>query len=518
MRGKGLVGIGTIAVDRIRRVPRVVPADAKGRASAVEILPGGATVNHLAWSACLGAPSSFLGVVGRDAEARFMLDAMDAAGIGRGDVEAGDGATAVSEIFVEPGGERAIYMDFGRTARVTPAQVRRLWASPLRKAAFVSTDLSQMPLVAAEAALRLAGGRVVVDLDVPPSLLTGSGGRGTKAELSRILGLADVLKPTLAAAAEVTGRTDALEAAKALALRGHPVVVVTDGARGAALAMGRKAWRVPAFRIRSAVDATGAGDAFLGGFLAGLSFGLSPLESARLGSACGSVCVETLGAFPPPDAWERVKARFGGGLKRPAKVSASSEPPGRKVLAAAAKALADTAASVDSSEATALLLSRLRAGGRLHCAGVGKAAFVAARVAATMTSWGIPAQPLDVAASAHGDLGQVGPKDAVLAVSKSGETEELLSLVRMLRVPVVAVTGGANSRLARAASVALCHPVVEEGGPFNLAPMASLACEAALLDALCAELASALGRTPRDFAGNHPGGALGRRAARLAGR
>ena len=145
---------------------------------------------------------------------------------------------------------------------------------------------------------------------------------------------------------------------------------------------------------------------------------------------------------------------------------------------------------------------------------------MAGRAAATMTSWGIPAQFLSAAAAAHGDLGQVGPRDAVLAVSKSGETGELLSLVgalRARRIPVVAVTGSPRSRLARSASGVLAHPDVEEGGPWNLAPMASLACEGALLDALTAELAVVLKRRPRDFAAHHPGGALGKKAARLAG-
>ena len=152
-------------------------------------------------------------------------------------------------------------------------------------------------------------------------------------------------------------------------------------------------------------------------------------------------------------------------------------------------------------------------------AGVGKAGFAAARAAATLSSWGIPSHALDCGNAPHGDLGQVGSRDAVIAVSKSGETPELLSLAALLkarRIPIVAVTGGARSRLARLAAITLAHPDVTEGGPWDLAPMASGLAEAALLDALASELVAELGKTPKDFATGHPGGTLGHRAAQLA--
>ena len=195
-----------------------------------------------------------------------------------------------------------------------------------------------------------------------------------------------------------------------------------------------------------------------------------------------------------------------------------------RTLDAAAEALRRTAEEADPRAmraAVRLLLGRIRRGGRIHAAGVGKAAFVAGRAAATLTSWGIPAQALDCGSALHGDLGQVGPRDALIAVSKSGETPELLAVLSVLkkrRIPVVAVTGGARSRLAKASAVVLLHPGFPEGGPWDLAPMASLAAEAALLDAVASELVSALGRRPADFVAGHPGGSLGRRAARLARR
>lgn len=310
---QGIVGLGTVALDRIRRVPRIAGPDSKVRLGPVEVRPGGATANHLAWAACLGIPASCLGVVGQDDAGHFLLNAMRRAGIDCRGVHQGRGTTAVSEIFVDPTGERAIYMDFGRTADVSPALVRKLWRDHLSRCAVISLDLAQVPLTSVVRALRLTKRDAlrVIDLDVPPSVLTGREGIGSASDLRRVLEAASVLKPTLAAAAELTGKRDTLLAARALAARGFPLVLVTDGARGAAMASGRTSRRIPAFPTRRVADATGAGDAFLGGFLAGMCREWPPAESARLGAACGSVCVETVGAFPPPGARANVLVRAG---------------------------------------------------------------------------------------------------------------------------------------------------------------------------------------------------------------
>ncbi len=196
--------------------------------------------------------------------------------------------------------------------------------------------------------------------------------------------------------------------------------------------------------------------------------------------------------------------------------------PGNSCLAAAAEALLRTAEAADAGgirSAASLLARRIRAGGRLHLAGVGKAGFVSARAAATLSSWGVPAQVLHYADAPHGDLGQTGPRDAAILVSKSGASREIVDLAKALRarrLPLIAVTGAPHSALARSCDRVLAHPSVTEGGPWGLAPMASLLAEAALLDALITELVTVLGGRPRDFAAHHPGGTLGRRAARLA--
>ena len=163
------------------------------------------------------------------------------------------------------------------------------------------------------------------------------------------------------------------------------------------------------------------------------------------------------------------------------------------------------------SRAVALLLA-LR--GRVVVMGMGKSGHVGRKIAATLASTGTPAMFVHPAEARHGDLGMIQPQDAVLAISNSGESEELtaiLPLVKRLGVPLLAITGGAASTLARYADVALDSSVEKEACPLNLAPTASTTAQLALGDALAVALLDARGFRAEDFARSHPGGALGRR-------
>ena len=136
------------------------------------------------------------------------------------------------------------------------------------------------------------------------------------------------------------------------------------------------------------------------------------------------------------------------------------------------------------------------------------------KIAATLASTGTPAFFLHPGEASHGDVGMITRDDALLALSNSGETEEILTLlpyVKRLAVPLIALTGNANSTLARAADVHLDVSVREEACPLNLAPTASTTAALAMGDALAVALLEARGFTAEDFARSHPGGALGRR-------
>ena len=145
---------------------------------------------------------------------------------------------------------------------------------------------------------------------------------------------------------------------------------------------------------------------------------------------------------------------------------------------------------------------------------MGKSGHIAHKVAATLASTGSPAFFLHPGEASHGDLGMLTRGDLLLALSNSGETAELLTLlphVKRLAVPLIAMTGNALSTLARAADVHLNVAVPQEACPHNLAPTASTTAALVMGDALAVALLEARGFSAEDFARSHPGGSLGRR-------
>ena len=152
--------------------------------------------------------------------------------------------------------------------------------------------------------------------------------------------------------------------------------------------------------------------------------------------------------------------------------------------------------------------------GRVVVMGMGKSGHIGRKIAATLASTGTPAMFVHPAEASHGDLGMVTASDVVLAISNSGESAELTAILPVLSrqgVPLVAITGGLQSALARQAAVTLDSSVAQEACPLNLAPTASTTAQLALGDALAVALLDARGFKEEDFARSHPGGALGRK-------
>ncbi|MBX6421193.1 MAG: KpsF/GutQ family sugar-phosphate isomerase [Nevskia sp.] len=177
-------------------------------------------------------------------------------------------------------------------------------------------------------------------------------------------------------------------------------------------------------------------------------------------------------------------------------------------------------------DALAALLPRLDGGftracalllacrGRVVVTGMGKSGHIGGKIAATLASTGTPAFFVHPGEASHGDLGMITRQDAVIAISYSGETAEVLTILPLLKrlgVPLIALTGKPASTLARNADVHLDVSVAQEACPLNLAPTASTTAALAMGDALAVALLEARGFTPEDFAATHPGGALGRR-------
>ncbi len=152
--------------------------------------------------------------------------------------------------------------------------------------------------------------------------------------------------------------------------------------------------------------------------------------------------------------------------------------------------------------------------GRVVVMGMGKSGHIGRKTAATLASTGTPAMFVHPAEASHGDLGMIKPTDLVVAISNSGESEELMVILPVLKrlgVPLIAMTGNLKSTLANYADVALDCRVDKEACPLNLAPTASTTAQLAMGDALAVALLDARGFKAEDFARSHPGGALGRK-------
>ncbi len=186
---------------------------------------------------------------------------------------------------------------------------------------------------------------------------------------------------------------------------------------------------------------------------------------------------------------------------------------GKRVLAIEARAITNLIDRLDHrfTQAVDLLF---HCQGKVVVSGMGKSGLIGTKIAATLASTGTPAFFLHPAEGIHGDLGMLARKDLLIAISNSGETDEVLKLlpsVKRLDVPVIALTGRPQSTLAKNSDVALDVSVSEEACPLGLAPTASTTATLALGDALAIALLQRRGFKEEDFAQFHPGGTLGRR-------
>ena len=190
----------------------------------------------------------------------------------------------------------------------------------------------------------------------------------------------------------------------------------------------------------------------------------------------------------------------------------------RRVIRAEIEGLEQLGRTLDAAFGAALDLCTA-ARGRLIVTGIGKSGHVARKIAATLASTGSPAQFVHPAEASHGDLGMIGIEDAIVALSNSGESDEMAAIIaysRRFRIPLIAITGGARSTLAEAADAVLLLPRAAEACPMGLAPTTSTTMMMAVGDALAIALLERKGFSPDDFQLFHPGGRLGRRLLRVS--
>jgi arabinose-5-phosphate isomerase len=190
----------------------------------------------------------------------------------------------------------------------------------------------------------------------------------------------------------------------------------------------------------------------------------------------------------------------------------------RRVLAVEGDALGALSRSLDQrfSRAVDLIVG---VEGRVIVSGMGKSGHIANKIAATLASTGTPAQFVHPGEASHGDLGFITRKDAALLLSNSGKTAELTDVIEFTRragIPLIAITGGADSALAQHADVALILPAAPEACPMGLAPTTSTTMQLALGDALAVALMKRRGFKEEDYRVLHPGGSLGRKLVQVA--
>ena len=194
-------------------------------------------------------------------------------------------------------------------------------------------------------------------------------------------------------------------------------------------------------------------------------------------------------------------------------ISTSAIELARKVLSIEADAVSGLISRLDERfvDAVGLILA---CRGRVVVSGVGKSGHIARKIASTLASTGTPAFFVHAAEAGHGDLGMITRDDVVLALSNSGESDELLTIIPLIKrrgAKLIALTGNPDSTLAKQADAYLDARVAQEACPLNLAPTASTTAALALGDALAIALLDARGFNEQDFARAHPGGALGRK-------
>jgi len=534
-----LVGIGSMVVDLIYRTPRIIGSEEKialGRhagGEAVKMLVGGVTLNHLSWAGLLGLRVGIFGKQGDDEYGRFLRAGMDRYGLDK-HITLDGASSSFAHIFVDEAGGRAIYMSPAATSETTGEYIRAEHADYIRSARMVSTEISQLPLDAVVAVLEIAreaGVATVLDVDIPRSDALKS--LGNAEQFERALQLADYIKPSKAAVIEITGEGDALRAALALRQKyGARAVIITDGEAGCAIAADDFKARVAAYTTK-ALDSTGAGDAFLGGMLAGLQHGLAWPDVLKLANACGAACCEISGATPdlgrsrarvfelydgaPFDAVNRAATTL-----TPAVPNSPYDNAIPFFLDTAITELTRLRAKIGGEayfkRVADFIVAAEKEGRRVHVTGIGKPEYVSGYIAALLASVGTPTYFLDATECVHGSAGQVVPGDVVIALSNSGETMELKAAIVALKyngAKIVGVSGNPNSWLAQQSDEFLYAGVECEGSPLNFEPRASILAQIYVLCGLSIELQARKNISHREYNAWHPGGTIGTATGKL---
>jgi sugar/nucleoside kinase (ribokinase family) len=297
--GVEVASIGALAVDYFGLMPALPKPGQKVVADRFEVHPGGVAGNVITQVARLGGRVGWIGKIGNDPAGRIILEEFRKEGIDPSHAEVVPGGHSMfAWILVDSRGERSIVMFPNVLALFTGRDVENKHAEYIASAKVLQTEacvLALEPMIRAMEIARSHGVRTVFDLDVPPSHFIEEAKLGTRQELERVLELTDVLIPSKAAVAELLGGCDPETGAEKLLDRGPQAVVITLAEKGSLYLDRSRSFRTPGFVV-NAVDTTGAGDAFHGGFIWSLLQGYSMEKACTLANACGAHCCTQVGA------------------------------------------------------------------------------------------------------------------------------------------------------------------------------------------------------------------------------
>ncbi|XP_019859150.1 PREDICTED: probable fructokinase-5 [Amphimedon queenslandica] len=538
---KYVLGCGSNVVDNIYNV-RVVPqAGEKGffmspfKAREAQLI-GGVTLNHLAWAALGGVPAGLLAFQGNDEGGNFIRSRLKRMGVTTEFIEVKDNyITSECHVFIQEDGERSILQAPAASFLINTQSARAAFESAIKNnASMVTTEISQLPFTGVLEILKMAkeaGVVSILDLDVPPKAAIEEAKLGVMEDMLECLRLADIIKPAKAAADEVLkvmgresssgGLVDA--AVNLMEECNSKMVAITDGASGSIFATKNNVIKVKSMPVDKVIDTTGAGDAFLGGLIVGLSsygFPGSVAELERLGgiaNAFGAAGVQSVGGVPVPSSKKLLQhylpdMTFGVEFGSDEALKGFTSSLERD--AAATQQLLSSDFDRKSLNDVLTILEDCQ--GQIFTSGIGKSGLIASRLAASLSSIGVSSQYVNAVEWRHGDLGKLTPgRDVCIFISHSGSTDETVEAAASVLakgVTTISIAGKQGSSLGKLCthSVDYSHIDINEE-PFGCLPTTSLAIQDILVNAIVSELILRKGVTEKDFGGNHPGGTIGSR-------
>lgn len=540
---KFVLGCGSNVVDQIYKVQAVPKVGEKGFfQSPTKLLEksvvGGVTMNHLSWASLLGVPTGLLALQGNDLCGELIRKTMQEMKINQNFLRIqNDYTTAESFVFVQQDGERSIVMASGATSLISEDKVTNYFKEAiLNKASMLTTEISQVPLSGVIQLLTLAkeaGIITVLDFDVSPMVAFNEANLGNLDQVKRILQLVDVLKPAKHAALEVVKlmRSDIKDSlqpcdiAKYLQdISSANLVAMTNGRKSTFLSTPEHLVEVPTNKLENVVDSTGAGDAFLGGIIAGIHFnGLPEAEDqirklGEIANKTGAANCQVLGGLPDESSklylTEELKYFNVTTESRSKETDSNSLDGFKNSLRRDIDATEHIFQCLDDDDLSKVLDLIFTCKGNVLTSGIGKSGIVANRFASSLSSIGTASHFVHASEWSHGDLGKIHKNDIIIFISHSGNTEEIVEaahLIKRKNVPIIALLGYQGSLLGDMSDGKICYGSKNIIEPLGGIPTTSIILQDAIINGIMCELIQRKKLTRSDFVFNHPGGSLGRK-------